>query len=336
MEPTNLCNLRCPMCPRTSLMKREKGLMDLSLFKRIVDESKGRTEFMYIDNMGDPIMHPKICEMVEYASKSGIRMLLGTNGAFLNKDLANRLLHTGLDLIELSIDAATSPTYEKVRGGKNYEKILNNVINFAKTKQSASSKKPLDILQFIRTIFNAHEEEEFYQKFKGIGYNFMAFRDCHDWGGNIPGYGVKLNPEQKDRSEPTTLHVVRPCRVLWDQITVLWNGDVTPCFNDFDGKSIIGNVNKMSIAEIWNSPEMIQIRKHHLSGNYKKVEFCKYCRPRPAHGIRTFFFSMADSELFKLLGWYFEYARNANRNSLEFRIRTKVKVIKEFLRLSVT
>jgi len=317
-------------------MKREKGLMDFSLFKKIVDESKDRTEFMYVDNMGDPLIHPRICEMVDYASKNGIRMLLGTNGAFLTEDLANRLLQNGPDLIELSIDAATSRTYERVRSGKNYEQVVKNVISFPKAKRATSSTKPFTILQFVRTIFNAQEEEKFYQKFKGAGYDFIAFRDCHTWGGNIPNYGVtqKMNSGQTEQPEPIKLGVARPCRILWNQLTVLWNGDVTPCFYDFDGKSIVGNVNKNSLAEIWNSPEMVRFRKHHLSGNYKKVTCCQNCQPMPPHGIRTFLGGMADSELFRILIWYFQCARHANNDKLEFRLRTKAKAYKEFLTIS--
>ena len=336
VEPTNFCNLSCPMCPRTSLMKREKGLMDFSLFKKIVDESKDRTEFMYVDNMGDPLIHPRICEMVDYASKNGIRMLLGTNGAFLTEDLANRLLQNGPDLIELSIDAATSRTYERVRSGKNYEQVVKNVISFPKAKRATSSTKPFTILQFVRTIFNAQEEEKFYQKFKGAGYDFIAFRDCHTWGGNIPNYGVtqKMNSGQTEQPEPIKLGVARPCRILWNQLTVLWNGDVTPCFYDVDGKSIVGNVNKSSLAEIWNSPEMVKFRKLHLSGCYDKVTCCKNCKPMPPHGIRTFLGGMADSELFRILIWYFQCARNANMNRLGFRLKTKAKTYKEFLAIS--
>src|SRR4030067_2186937 len=113
--------------------------------------------------------------MIGYASKNGIRMLLGTNGAFLTGDLAACLLQNGPDLIELSIDAATSRTYASVRGGKNYEQVVNNVISFAQAKQSTSSKRPFTILQFVRTIFNAQEEEEFYQKIKGAGDAFICF-----------------------------------------------------------------------------------------------------------------------------------------------------------------
>lgn len=337
IEPTNLCNLSCPMCPRTFLMKRKTGLMDFSLFKKVVDESKGHTEFMYIDNMGDPIIHPKIREMIEYGSKSGIRMLLGTNGVLLNKDLANRLLHSGIDLVELSVDAATSQTYETVRGGKSYEQVVNNAVGFAEAKRLTPVIKPFTILQFIITVFNEQEEDQFYQEFKGKGFDFIAFRDCHTWGGNVPDYGArrKMELKQAAQSEQTTLHRAVPCRIPWNQVTILWNGDVTPCCYDFDGKSVVGNVNEKSIAEIWNSPKMARFRKYHVSGNYKKVESCKNCRPMPAHNIGVFLTGMADSELFRILGWYFQYAWHGNRKRLAFRVRTKVKTYKEFLRISV-
>ena len=337
VEPTNFCNLSCPMCPRTSLMKRQRGLMEFSLFKKIVDESKGKTEFMYIDNMGDPLIHPKICEMVDYASRNGIRMLLGTNAALLSDELAARLLQNGPDLVELSIDAATPQTYEKVRSGKNYEQVVKNVMNFPKAKQLTRATKPFTILQFVKTIFNAKEKEAFYQKFKDAGYDFMAFRGCHTWGGNIPDYGVKnlMSPTPKEKLEPNSSQPSCPCRILWNQLTVLWNGDVTPCFYDFDGKSVVGNVNKNSLAEIWNNSQMTKFRKYHLAGRYVKVTCCKYCHPMSPHGIRPFLGGMADSEVFRTLIWYFQCARNANTDSLIFNLKIKAKAYKEFLSISL-
>jgi radical SAM protein with 4Fe4S-binding SPASM domain len=319
-------------------MRREKGLMDLSLFKRIVDESKGRTEFMYLANMGDPLIHPKICEMINYASKNGIKTLLGTNSVFLTKKLATRLLRNGPDLIELSIDAATSRTYAKVRSGTNYEQVVNNAVGFAKAKHSMSSTKPFIILQFIRTIFNVQEEEDFYQKFKDAGYDFIAFRDCHTWGGNIRDYGTsqRVKLRQTEQLQFSKLNANQPCRILWNQLTILWNGDVTPCFYDFDGKSIVGNVNKTSLAEIWNGLEMVKFRKHHLSGSYRNVVCCKNCQPMPPHGVRTFLGGIADSELFRTLIWYFQCSRNANRRRPESQLRMKIKAYKEFLRISIT
>src|SRR5208337_1415674 len=164
IETTNLCNLSCLICPRP-LMHRKTGLMDFSLFRKIVDESKGRTELLYMANgVGEPLFHPNIIEMIEYANKNGIHTMIGTNGTLLTKDLTNRLFNSGLDIIELSIDAATSSTYNKIRGGKNYEQLLKNLRTFAEANRSRKSAKPFTILQFIMTKFNAQEAEQFYNK----------------------------------------------------------------------------------------------------------------------------------------------------------------------------
>ena len=75
-------------------MQRKTGLMDFSLFRKIVDESKGRTELLYMANgVGEPLIHPNIIEMIEYANKNGIHTILGTNGTLLTRDLTNRLFN---------------------------------------------------------------------------------------------------------------------------------------------------------------------------------------------------------------------------------------------------
>src|SRR5271157_2834311 len=305
IETTNLCNLSCLICPR-SLMHRKTGLMDFSLFKKIVDESKGRTELLYMANgVGEPLIHPKIIEMIEYASKSGIHTMIGTNGALLTRELTNRLFNSGLDIIELSIDAATSSTYEMIRGGKNYAQLLENLRTFAEVNRSKRSAKPFTILQFIMTKFNSQEAEQFYDKFNGEGFDLIAFVNCHTWAGNMPNFAVNCK-KQLGKSVN--------CRLLWSQVAVLWNGDVTPCNYDFDGKSVIGNVNKNSIEEIWNCPKMIGIRNFHSSGKYSKVECCKYCGPIKPYDTLTFLEGAAGSELNRILNWYFSYEHPTKRN----------------------
>jgi len=306
-------------------MQRKIGFMDFSLFKKIVDESKGRTELLYMANgVGEPLFHPNIIEMIEYANKSGIHTMLGTNGTLLTKDLTNRLFNSGLDIIELSIDAATSSTYNKIRGGKNYEQLLKNLNTFAEANRSIKSAKPFIILQFIMTKFNAQEAEQFYSKFKDLEFDLIAFINCHTWAGNMPNFSV-------NHKKP--LGKFSNCRLLWSQVAILWNGDVTPCNYDFDGKSVIGNVNKNSIEEIWNCPQMIKIRDYHSSGNYTKVECCKYCCPIQPYDALTFLEGAAGSELNRILNWYFSYGDLKKRSGPMARLRTETKTIKEFIKL---
>ena len=324
IEPTNLCNLSCLMCPRP-LMQRKTGLMDFSLFKKIVDESKGKTELLYMANgVGEPLIHPNIIEMIEYANKSGIHTMIGTNGTLLTKDLTTRLFNSGLDIIELSIDAATSSTYNKIRGGKNYEQLLKNLRTFSEANHSRKSAKPFTILQFIMTKFNVQEAEQFYKKFKGAGFDLLAFINCHTWAGNIENFSVNCKKPLGKFSN---------CRLLWSQVAILWNGDVTPCNYDFDGKSVIGNVNNNSLKEIWNSSKMLRIRNYHFSGNYAKVECCKYCCPIQPYDALTFLEGAGASELNRILNWYFSHDYPTKKIGPAVRLITEIKTVKEYLKL---
>ncbi len=305
-------------------MQRKTGLMDFSLFKKIVDESKGKTELLYMANgVGEPLIHPKIIEMIEYANKNGIHTMIGTNGTLLTRELTKRLFNSGLDIIELSIDAATSSTYNKIRGGKNYDQLLKNLKTFSEVNRSRKSAKPFTILQFIMTKFNAQEAEQFYNKFKSEGFDLIAFINCHNWAGSIPNFSV---------NRKKSLGKSRNCRLLWSQVSILWNGDVTPCNYDFDGKSVIGNVNTSSLEEIWNSPKMIRIRDYHSTGNYMKVECCKYCHPIQPYDTLTFLEGVASSELNRILNWYFSY-EYPRRTGPVARFRNETKTIREFIRL---
>jgi hypothetical protein len=58
------------------------------------------------------------------------------------------------------------------------------------------------------------------------------------------------------------------------------------------------------MAEIWNSPKMLEYRRRHLEGNYREVECCRNCHPIPPHGLRSFLAGGLDSELIKVIRWY--------------------------------
>lgn len=65
IELTNACNLKCIMCPRRD-MKRDVGYMNFELFKKIIDESSGNVDFICLNFMGEPFLHKKISDEVEY------------------------------------------------------------------------------------------------------------------------------------------------------------------------------------------------------------------------------------------------------------------------------
>ena len=90
IETTSRCNLSCTLCPNKDLDGEQKGDMDLDLYKKIIDEAK---DFVYEVNLfhrGEPLLHPDIIDMIEYAKKSGLKTRIHTNGVLLNEELSAR------------------------------------------------------------------------------------------------------------------------------------------------------------------------------------------------------------------------------------------------------
>ena len=83
--------------------------------------------------------------------------------------------------------------------------------------------------------------------------------DLHNWAGT-------LNTESD---------VNYPCYRPWLTFTVLWDGRVSLCCADFDGKTILGNLNTQTIAEIWNAETYRNVRREHLESGGPDV--CRAC-----------------------------------------------------------
>ena len=126
LEPTNVCNLQCPFCPRDLTEKsRGLGFMEFDIYKKIIDEAiennvYGVTLYM----LGEPMLHSKIVDMINYAKQAGIPAVNLSTAATTNN--LDELLETELDDLILSIDGASKEMYEKMRVGGTFEKTISN------------------------------------------------------------------------------------------------------------------------------------------------------------------------------------------------------------------
>ena len=120
LEPTNHCNLKCPMCPQHKY-PRKKGFMVFSLFQKIVNDLPNNV-FVQLFMGGESLMHPEIIPMIKYIKhcKPSARIRIATNGTLLNNDLSKNIVLSGLDYISFSFDGPDKETYE----ADNYEKTL--------------------------------------------------------------------------------------------------------------------------------------------------------------------------------------------------------------------
>ena len=129
IEATNYCNLRCPMCPH-DLMEREVGYMSFDLFKRVIDEVRDYSTEVRLHNMGESLFHRQIDQLIDYAKANGIKTVLSSNASALTERAAIKILDAGLDELLISFDGASKETYEFLREGARYDKVLEKVEAF--------------------------------------------------------------------------------------------------------------------------------------------------------------------------------------------------------------
>jgi MoaA/NifB/PqqE/SkfB family radical SAM enzyme len=145
------------MCPRTALADRWPAL-DLSweAFQRIAGVF-GRTRHVHLQGWGEPLLHPRLFDMIRVAKAAGCRVGLTTNGMLLDRLAATQLLDVGLDLLAVSIAGATRETHDTIRAGSGLPWILKNVRRFVSLRAERRCKGPKVELSYLMTRTNLAE-----------------------------------------------------------------------------------------------------------------------------------------------------------------------------------
>ena len=144
IESTNLCNLDCVMCP-TGLkqISRPKGYMDFDLFKAIVDEMAPHVKATTLHIWGEPLLHPRIYDMIAYCRRHGLHSEISTNATLLDEESSRKIVDGGLGAIYLCLDGATPETYEKVRRRGDFEEARDKILVGKQAKSLERTQKEI-------------------------------------------------------------------------------------------------------------------------------------------------------------------------------------------------
>jgi MoaA/NifB/PqqE/SkfB family radical SAM enzyme len=140
---------------------------------------------------------------------------------------------------------------------KLVEKVIANIERIVRLRRETGRRRPKLILSFVRQN-NSADEQAFIEHWSTVA-DKIHVTDLHNWAGT-------LNTESD---------VNYPCYRPWLTFTVLWDGRVSLCCADFDGKTILGDLNTHSIAEIWNAQPYRDVRRQHLESGGPDI--CRAC-----------------------------------------------------------
>jgi hypothetical protein len=248
LELTNHCNLRCTICPVNTTMRRAKGFMDPSLFKRIIDENPG-FHFVLAFQWGEPLLHPNFFELVRYAADRGVRTMITSNGTHLTPENRRKLLECGLARITFSVDGDET-THRAIRD-YDLATLRRDVRTLVAERDAAGSPLKIDVSMVVDAS-TEHALPTYLAEWTGVVDRVQR----------IP----RLVAEKR----------TQPCRELWrGSLVVLWDGRVTVCCVDSEGLLQVGDANTVHLADVWNGEKMRELRRAHAERRFPAL--CAMC-----------------------------------------------------------
>lgn len=268
LEPTNYCDLDCTCCS-SSRSFREKGYMDFLLFQKIIDEAaRLRIRRVHLYLHGEPMLHPKIVDMIRYIKSKNIGFHLTTNGMPFDEATITALLHSGVNSADhflFSVLGHDRSTHEKIMRGVDHERVMENIRTFVRLRKAFRINGPIIETIIYLTPENESESDQFYIYWRGKV-------DHVQMGGRISKYFSEHNTNVLT-SPPRTC----ACSKLWNRMAIYWDGRVTLCCADVDGAVVLGDLNYQSIQEIWDSKRLLGIQRLHKMKKYQDVPLCARC-----------------------------------------------------------
>lgn len=267
IESTNRCNLSCVMCPHR-IMKREQVDMSWEIFSKIIDESRGLAKSSYLHMIGEPLLHPNIVDMINYTHDAGIETSISTNVVKLNMEYGERLLNSRLDELVLCLDGVDDKTYRKFRIGGHFPSVKASIDNFIQLRKEHPFSNMKVVVQLIHMKDNADQAEalvrEYEQKLYGIGH--VLVKGYSRFAGFVDDLGAV--PTKPRRFSCSKVHT---------HIAFQSDGDCVICCRDFEKMTVIGNIKKSSISELWHSDKYNKYRLQFASRNWNGNSLCKDC-----------------------------------------------------------
>ncbi len=298
IETTNACNMRCKMCPRTTMMTRPVETMESALFKSIVNQIEPHSTelwkeweqfvvreygipkdamsenhfFLYIiprviqlHGYGDPLLDRNMADHVALLTTKGIPSYFSCNPANINVNMTIKMFESGLDYIKYSIESVDDQTHKKIRGeASNFTESFNKITKLLEIKERYKHKTTVIITMLD---LNRPDQKEEFARLKKAFENFDVY------------IYIKSEDQQwyrKDFHGTCSVHWSEFCKHPWMSMTIKSNGEVAMCMEDFNNEIVLGNARENTLYDIWNSEKYALFRKDHvfLSTKNKCTDRC--------------------------------------------------------------
>lgn len=282
VELTNMCNFKCRFCPTgTKSMQRIKGYMPSDVIDALVENvERFHIQGVRLIRWGEPTLHPKYLEIIKRLKnvQGGTPVHINTNGSLLDEEQIQQMLDIKLDSIKFSFQGADEGTYNEMRQGGDYQRLLEIVRQMYRMRANL----PYPYIQISTTLTGETAEQiknfkndiEDYCDYYNVGYTKLKHL-------NVDDMQIESKEKEKIRQLQEREKINRTyspvCVEAFDKLSINWNGDVTLCCSDYDNFMIIGNILDMDLHQLFNSRAANQYRDMIIQKQMGRIKCCSEC-----------------------------------------------------------
>ena len=290
-----LCNLGCTICVHRSpqgnkrLQRQQfhsRQYMSVEQYRKIIDEVAGKTMAVSLYLLGDPLIHPDLCEFARIAKDAGVNVHISTNFSFkLSDQRIAELANCGITHFTICVDGLSQEAYELTRKGGRIDLVLSNLRRLCGYVRENALTYPKIEVQYIKFQHNVHELKEATRLFHEMGVDQVT----HFWG-DLHNY-TDIDPGTYKINGPNKTKILPQCYWPYFHMVIGYNGDVTPCSNyrygerytEKENPRSFGNVFESGVKAVWRNMQYTQARRmvsdpeSECKSKSSKDHFCYGC-----------------------------------------------------------
>ncbi|MBI2470414.1 MAG: radical SAM protein [Planctomycetes bacterium] len=287
IETTNACNMKCTMCPRTTLMTRRVQTLDMETYYRIVEQIEPFSDeewsawedfvekryavpkhsmnenhfFLYIipkvvilHGYGDPLLDRHIAQRVKLLAERNVETYFSCNPTNIDIEKTIELFESGISYMKYSIESVDDEKHIAIRGrGCSFDESYKKIVTLLGYKKKYSCKT---VVVISMIDFNNSWQQQHYDKlrdaFQGKDvYIYLKSQDQH-W--------------YKENTDNTkSIHWSEFCQFPWSSLTINSQGGILACGQDYNGEIVLGNARTDTLLDVWNGEKYRRFRDSHLN-----------------------------------------------------------------------
>jgi len=278
LELTNTCNLSCVMCGRQE-KAFQPTFFDMAWLEKLAPILDRVTE-VTLFGWGEPTVHPKFREVLEYLDCFPVKKYFVTNGMLLHT--YSDIIVKTVDVLAVSLDGATQATNDRIRRGADFNKIVENLRSLVAKRNASAQKRPY--INFVMTLMrdNLHELPQMVELAHSLcieevkAVYLTSFSDglvpqvLFDLQEEVQAvfeetlklakrHGVLIKLPYIQGQDPAGDALHKPCFVGWRDFFLGSDGFVRPCQST--AQQFFSIHKQATFMEIWNSPEYLEFRR---------------------------------------------------------------------------